>query len=230
MRQPSTIILTALLTATAHARPADTFPPAWRGQPGSTSQAWEFFSPTLPAAPDLFSANTYGSPVVSAANTGPGDPAWQPSFLTQVGIFSIFNSSLVFEIPNNPPLNPYKDIRVQITWGGFASAPQYDNLNAPSISIASASTPLTNVVSMGDGMQRGDLTGEFHFTHSYFDFRIFPNPASETITISSNLNFQGFDMIDSVVIDTICLPAPAPIVPGTAITAACMLRRRRKVG
>lgn len=209
MPRATSFVFIAMLTTVpgAFARAADIFPPSWRGQPGSTSQAWEFFTPTLPSAPDLFSNNPYGTPMLSAVNANAFDPGWGANVQSQVGVFGIDQSSLRFDIPNNPPLNPYKDIRVQITWGTGAGINPNDNFDAPTITIGSA-TPLSNIIALGDGFQSGALTGEFHFAHSYFDFRIFPNPASEYILVSSNPSFAMFGLIDSVVIDTICVPSP----------------------
>ena len=181
----------------------DTFPPCWRGRPGTTYQQWTFSTSANPAAPE-FVTNPFGAPqaAVTVGTAGAGWIDQQPIIFgtNRAGVWDLGRSgNISLPIPNdaNAPAGSWKFIYVQVT--------QYrDGLYSQ----------LANVSIPGATLVRSQIrTNESFLTNTNFPFRgswvveqsvwlMEPCPVSETITISSSPTKSV--AIDQVVIDTRC--------------------------
>ena len=98
----------------------DTFPPCWRGVPGTTFQEWEFTTAANPASPVALN-NPYGAPS-AAITVAPGGGGWintlNPPFgATRSGFWDLGPSgNIALTIPNGGPLaGSWKFLHVQVT-------------------------------------------------------------------------------------------------------------------
>lgn len=208
-----TLVLAASTTAMAH----DLFAPSWRGQPGSTMQAWSFDTDANPAAPDLIN-NPYGS-ATATVTVGMFGSGWQsqlPGFGEQTGYWDIgdiaVGPQIVLDIPNNPVALEYKEIWVQVTaWEDISQAPIVDVPGA--MFLGSEQMVLESVPTGGN------------WVLNLSKWRIEPNPNQEQVILSAVPMFGA--VIDHVVVDTICVPEPATILALLAGGIAAVARRRR---
>ncbi len=107
------VMLTFVVVAVGSAWADDLYPPAWRGQPGSTFQQWEFSTPNPTPLPDLM-LNPYGTPSLHAY---PGTSQnWVDQWGGRQGMWPL-SGTIEVTIPNSTVANPYKDIRVQADLG-----------------------------------------------------------------------------------------------------------------
>jgi hypothetical protein len=204
----SATVLLAVLTARTWAD--DLFPPPYRGLPQSTLQEWTFDGPqgpVWPANPGF--NNPYAPPVPSL--TGGGQ--WVNAVNGRTGLLEVdpFQippiGTLAIGIPDLNYPNPYKDIRVQVTW--FPSL-------GPGPGIVMSSNPpgipqgVNTIQAVGGG-----------FFYEQLNWRIVPNPNFETLI----LQFPSRGYVDQIVVDTICVPEPATLVP-LALVGLAALRRR----
>jgi hypothetical protein len=191
----------------------DTYPPPWRGEPGTTFEEWEFSTSASPTPPDSFN-NPYGTP--SATATPGTGQSWQDEWGGAQGVWPL-SGNIEATIPDSPVPLPYKDIWVQLTW-----AKQVDS-----------STPTVWEVDSGDigTLIEQDVLGTTglpapndEWYHSTYLIQLEPNPSSEIVRIDGTL------MVDELVIDTICVPEPGTLtLLATGLTAllAYALRKRR---
>jgi hypothetical protein len=112
-------VLTALPLLCTTIFAEDIYPPPWRGEPGTTYSLWEFLSDDPNPTPDEQS-NLYGDP---ATTIYPGfSQEWQEELGGHIGVWPL--SGVVYiTIPNSDESNPYKDIRVQVTWAAQVPGP-----------------------------------------------------------------------------------------------------------
>lgn len=170
----------------------DLNPPTWRGQPHSTFQHWTFPPNNPSGQPDEW-VNPNGTPIMSTTDNA----QYFAEFGGRIGVWGFpGDNHLRFDVPNHDnPDAAYKVIWVQVTWFG-AGLPGVDG-------ITSSETPL-NLVGDPHTIQLAD--GWFHTT---WELTVKECPDFETIWVR-NLNPTGAPLyIDQVVIDTICVPAPA---------------------
>ncbi len=181
--------------------------PLWRGDPGSTYQAWGFDNGNSPADLDV-DANPFGTPTASILGVDPpfGPPDFVPpnTYWKDIdnghqGVWHVHNEPgdlLRFYVPNNPVPNPQKKIWFQMTYyasGETGAEPEYftfpDNV---SISLISKTQ-----------------LDEHYYYHAIWEVIIEPNPDEEWITVQPR---DCTLYCDEVVIDTICIPEPTAIV------------------
>jgi hypothetical protein len=177
-------------TGSAH----DIIPPCWRGQPGSTFQDWNFLTAANPASPES-SSNPYGAPLVTVA-PGPFSDGYFSTIpnSTNVGFWDLGQAgNMQCAIPNRPsnPSVSYKYIWVQVA--NFIGGP----LDFATISIPNATLLGGQRVKIETIGTRGDAIWVDQTM-----WRLEPNPASETITITAPNNGS---LIDEVVVDTWCV-------------------------
>lgn len=209
--------LFATLIVAGAVRAADLAPP-WRGQPGTTYQAWTFEDADDPAAPEA-KTNPYGSPTadITVGTFGTGWHAFMVGLGGRTGFWDIgasgttgpVNGSIGLEIPNCPAPATYKEIWVQVTY--------FDDLTtAPVVSVPGAiflggQTVLVEHVSTG---------GDWLLHQSMW--RMEPNPSREEILLTAVPTAGA--VVDAIVVDTICVPEPAILFLVTLGSA--VLRRR----
>jgi len=191
----------------------DILPPCWRGELGTTSQIWEFLTPSNPTHPDGPAPG--GQPwlpsTIALIEPGPG-MQWLPTFEGREGVWPL--SGKIDVTVDNFNTNPDNEkwIWLQLTW-----RPQ--ELGAvPSIFAQADQSPEIGPlqpffsIPMSDGWMFSAYEWNFPF-----------NPPDEFITISGQIN------VDELVIDTWCVPEPSTftmLIIG-AMGLAFMAWRRR---
>jgi hypothetical protein len=200
------LIIPAFLIISANAFAA----PEWRGEDGSTFQQWSFSTPDrVNVAPDTTGLNNqYGDPFVWV-----GDRAvWNDN----IGAWAMVTDEMDIFIPNNPQLQPRKEMQIEIVWsqGGQGFLPKRPLISVfPEYEDGSVVFPDISI------LEEGSIPGTPLFK-TIFGVDIVPNPISEWIIIKGDI------VIDHIAVDTYCIPEPATI--GLVIGGAFMALRRKK--
>jgi hypothetical protein len=208
-------VAAAALTVAALALTAkgdDLAPPGYRNQAGSTMQAWDFVTPGQGAPPSVY------YPVPDEADNNPyGDAqAWvfgSSATYTPPGLWYDFEL-MRFAVPNRdaPPEGTWKDLRLQVTYGGVAAPPD--------VTVYHGRDPF---VKEGEYVQP---LGDFRYLLVQ-DWFLEPNPLQEFVEIRNSAG-SGLT-IDQVVIDTRCVPEPATLcLMGAGLVGLVARRIRRK--
>ncbi len=183
----------------------DLLPPAFRGQPGTTFQGWEFSTGRL-GRPDAECTwqNPHGVP--RARRSGP--TMYLQQFAGLQGVMCVVNAgdSLRFHVPNVDDPTMFKTIWVQVVFhshGGSDIA-----VSATDSASGAAALPLSS--------QDLPVPGHPTWTHRTTTF-CFLNGCPPAVTVDVTALFDHVD-IDQVIIDTACVPdcldLPAPALPG----------------
>ncbi len=158
--------------------------------PVTTSQTWSFDTDQqLDILPDDGGAgNDFGDPLATISG-----PPFMSDLTWEDGIWSATALTVTFDIPNNPVANQYKEINVTIKFAGQKSLSWAKNAD-------------------GEDFEFIDFEEDTYEGWNYRSdiWRIEPNPTAETLCYG----FQGIDgpaMIDSVTIETACIPEPATV-------------------
>ena len=183
--------------------------PSWRGDVGSTYQAWSFSDATLP---DVVQ-NDYGTPTLSVSNNSI-TTTHMPGYGARPGVWKVMlNDKMYIDIPNTDNTDPdsWKEIRLQIIY----SDPGGDGSPVPI---------LTDPV-----WEWGNLTRVGHedlldgYILDTYDIIFEPNPTEERIELMA---IQYNIYISAIGIDTICIPEPATMCL-LALGGLGLLRKRR---
>ena len=187
------MLFVAMISAPVFAH--DVLPPCWRGNDGSTFQVWSFNSTANPAAPEL-QTNSYGTASATMVVGAPG-LGWQTNvagYGTQSNFWGLGNGSMTIAIPNRPgsPSASWKLVSLQVA--------QF--VDGSIFTDASASLPGATLLDVANvSVESVPPSGGWQVRR--FLWRLEPNPASETITITKG---SGLDLfIDQIVVDTLCI-------------------------
>jgi hypothetical protein len=192
-------LITMVLSATAFAAPQ------WEGTGGTvTSQQWSFASDSYTPSPDDGWINQE-EPICMI-----GDRA---QWLN--GAWTLGMDEMDIFIPNDPQLRPKKEMQIELIWSAVGENrlpdrplvsvfPEYEDGRVvfPDISI----------------LEQTSIPGS-NLMRTIFWVNIEPNPMSELIVIKGDIR------VDSITVDTRCIPEPATF--GLLIGGAIMAIRRK---
>lgn len=208
---------TTLIAVLAIAAPSfadDLSPPPWRFNPGTTVQHWDFTGGPGGGAPDALPLNNpYGAgPLFS-----PLAPAlWLPAFNGRTEVWDLTSTGVAagldFFVPNTGNGINQKNLWLQITyWSPAPSGP-------PNVQITSGSGLFTQLSSTITTLPGG-------WVHELSLWNVPTCPQKEVVHIFPS----GAPLfIDQVVIDTQCIPIPAPAAAAPLALAGLLAARRRR--
>jgi hypothetical protein len=178
--------------------------------PYATHEVWSFSAWNYgPVQPDPGWHNENGdTPPLLVVSSGSN---WDASVGQHQGVWTLCGE-MDFIIPNYPDTaRPEKDIVVDVIWKGAGKS----NF-IPDKPLLGIECDYDKVIIQKDDIFRS----EDGFITTRFVLNVFPNPATEWIVLKGDI------MVDSVSIDTICIPEPATL--GLLIGGAVMAIRRIK--
>jgi len=181
---------------------------SWYTGPTATYEEWSFSTWNYgPVTPDTGWDNDFGTPqlVVSTASQ------WSSSVGEHDGVWTL-SGEMDFIIPNYPDTTrSEKEILVEVTWKGAGLS------YLPDKPLLGIECDYDEVV-----ITRTDTVLSDGWTTTLFKLSVYPNPSTEWIVLKGDI------MVDSVIINTICIPEPATL--GLLIGGAFMaIRRSRKL-
>ena len=217
MRQATAGIVVAVgligLVGVSVAWAEDMVIPPYRGEPGSTTQEWDFMTGGVddgmhagypqPDGTRGITHNPYGTASLNVAYGHWDMGVWYDFFL--IDIF----------VPNRPDAgaNSFKNLQVQVTY--------YDPVHFRSTSgwVTTDGDPgLFDTLALGDGW--------YQFVQSW---TIVPNPDDEWVRIHNPAWSYAPFGVSEIVIDTICVPEPVTLaLVGLGAAAGLWGRRRRQ--
>lgn len=196
----------------------DVFPPAWRGDPNTTLQAWSFDENSNPAQIESgYAFNPYGTPQAristneNCVTPGPLQTYWMATEGGRDGVWRIYGSDyLELYLPNASTPNPFKEIWIQLTWsaGSIDRQPLFQtNPNYEVIELIQA-----------------DPVADSEYYRSVYKIVLEPNPVEEWIWIQPR---DCTLYIDEIVVDTRCIPEPSSAaLIGLGGVVGLLIRRR----
>lgn len=203
MKRILLIFIVAVVAANCSAVLLDLNAPTWRGDEGTTYQEWDFLTDVNPITePDDY-VNDYGVPSIEI---GGSLTFWLPEDLGYEGVWSVYSDAMTITIPNVDVENPYKEILMQIVYWEDYGPLIFTSPDASSITLIDEQV-LQN-----------------SYKHATYSIIIEPNPEREVITIRPR---QCGIYIDSLIIDTICVPEPTTIGLLAMGGGLLALKRRR---
>jgi hypothetical protein len=202
--------------------------PDWRtdplGSPPTTYQEWTFDDADNPAAPEV-DLNTYGDAIADITVTGytmGNAPGWYASYMGRNGVWVGNVATVTMTIPNKPDLNLYKEIWVEVGCRGHFPPDVVEGAPIEGFSLGEGYSVLTPQGSRVEDLGFSFTPTDDGWRKLVFGFRIYPNPALETISFT--LLNSGAD-IDYIIVDTICTPEPATLA---LLVLGGLLCRRHK--
>jgi hypothetical protein len=176
--------------------------------PVTTYQEWTFNDADNPAWPE-FAANPYGTPTVELSGEPDYTFDWYSEYLGHTGVWHAEFLDLRLEIPNRPISDEYKEIWITVIFQGKLDTDSVTPVPGGD-KVTSLGQTITNIGNSWKELVIG--------------WRLEPNPESEIIC----MGFSGTgSSIDSVVVETICIPEPATLAM-LGLGALALLAGRRK--
>lgn len=170
--------------------------PVWRtdpyGQPPTTYQEWTFDDADNPAVPEI-DFNLYGIPLATLLVSGElaNTSEWYSSYDGHSGVWHEESLDLHLEIPNSTSPDAYKEVWLEVVYQG--------NLDTATVTPTPGGgqvIPLGQTITSQDNFWQKLVIG----------WLLEPNPTSEMVCVG----FSGTGgSIDSVIVETICIPEPA---------------------
>lgn len=205
-------LVSAVLLCAAPTLADDLTPPSWRGGPGTTVQHWDFSAGGVGGAPDAGPLlNPYGTPLFTpiAAST------WFASSNGRNDVWDISGGGLLsFRVPNTGVTTHQKNLWLQVTFFSVAALPP------PAFTVTSPSGVFTLTSSTVTPLANG-------WYHQLTEWNTAPCPPFETVQITPG-QVGAITLIDQVVIDTQCIPIPAPTAAAPLALAGLIAVRRRR--
>ena len=183
--------------------------PTWRGDLGTTYQAWSFNDPGNPTAPDVV-ANDYGPPTLEVTHLSP-TTMYFSAYTGRDGVWKIMaDDMMTIDIINTPNTGPdtWKEIWLQIIYADPGGA----GFDVPVATIPGGPYQLEGREELDNG-----------YLQDTYSIIIEPNPPEETIMLMA---IQQNIYISAVAVDTKCIPEPASLcLLGVGVLG--LLRKRR---
>ena len=170
-----------------------------------TDVSWTFSQPENTPIPDVVH-NPYGVPILHVDSY-----IWYSDIYERQGVWQLSGEMDVW-IPNQPIIDGYKDILVDLVWRPNDMSHQWPWLPDKPLLAVSPYNKMESVITdeaLNDG-----------WIHTVFDITIWPNPIEEWISIKGDI------LVDELMIKTNCVPEPATICL-LGLGTLTLLRKRR---
>lgn len=207
----SSVLFSLCMVAVVSAVSFGNFIPIFGGVPGSTHQVWEFNTDANPAVPDVVN-NPNGDPLATIEASDPSEMEWIAEDRGHVGVWGIMGDLKLY-IPNTDNTDPgsSKTIIIQMIYDAGAGSDAWIRYSADGQPLSTGIAP-TLTEDLGDG-----------YTYGLWEFEISPNPTEEVIYA---LPFYCDLFVDSISVDTICVPEPATMAI-LGLGSLLVIRRKR---
>jgi hypothetical protein len=178
----------------------------------TTSQLWLFDEEDRNPVADVVD-NPYGDPALQVV---PGTGGWADGVWALSGEIDVI-------IPNRPVVDGYKEITITLRWSAG------ENLDAflpdmPLVGVTAIGRDPTGAPIQVLEKMTMDVVHDpgIDWTVSVYDITIWPNPVEEWIAIKGDI------LVDSLKIETDCIPEPATMgLLGLGSLALLRIRRKR---